>query len=102
MTGEKRASEGFSALERRELVYSGRVQGVGFRYTTHQIAERFDVTGYVQNLPDGSVRLVSEGEAGELNRFLAAVQGELERYIAHIQSRISQATGEFQEFHVRR
>ena len=102
MTGEKRASETSSALERRELVYSGRVQGVGFRYTTRQIAERFDVTGYVQNLPDGSVRLVSEGEVDELDRFLAAVQGELERYIAHIQSRVSQATGEFQEFHVRR
>lgn len=88
--------------QRRELNYSGRVQGVGFRYTTRQIAERYEVKGYVQNLSDGSVRLVAEGEMSELDRFLGAVGLELERYIANIQTRISQATGEFEHFSIRR
>jgi acylphosphatase len=88
--------------ERRDLLYSGRVQGVGFRYTTSEIAERFQVSGYVQNLPDGCVRLVAEGEAGELQRFLDAVGEELERYIANVQNRSSQATGEFADFQIKR
>ncbi|HVW38239.1 MAG TPA: acylphosphatase [Pirellulales bacterium] len=88
--------------ERREVLYSGRVQGVGFRYTTCEIAERFRVLGYVQNLPDGCVKLVAEGEAGELQRFLDAVAAELERYIANVQSRPSHATGEFAEFQIKR
>lgn len=88
--------------ERRDLLYSGRVQGVGFRYTTSEIAERFQVSGYVQNLPDGCVRLVAEGEAGELQRFLDAVGEELERYIANVQSRLGQATGEFADFQIKR
>jgi len=91
-----------SPHERRDVLYSGRVQGVGFRYTTCEIAERFQVLGYVQNLPDGSVKLVAEGEAGELQRFLDAVAAELERYIANVQSRPGQATGEFAEFQIKR
>jgi acylphosphatase len=88
--------------ERRDVLYSGRVQGVGFRYTTCEIAERFQVSGYVQNLPDGCVRLVTEGEADELQRFLDAVSAELERYIANAQIRSAQATGEFADFQIKR
>src|SRR5690349_7212233 len=39
------------SMERREVHYSGRVQGVGFRYTARSIAQLFPVTGYVKNLP---------------------------------------------------
>jgi acylphosphatase len=84
------------------LIYSGRVQGVGFRYTTCAIAERFRVAGYVQNLPDGCVRLVAEGEADELSRFLDAVAAELERHIENVEIRTVQATGEFADFRIRR
>lgn len=91
-----------SPHERRDVLYGGRVQGVGFRYTTCEIAERFQVSGYVQNLPDGCVRLVAEGEAGELQRFLDAVAAELERYIANVQSRSGHATGEFADFQIKR
>ena len=86
--------------QRRELLYSGRVQGVGFRYTTCEIAGRFRVAGYVQNLPDGSVKLVAEGEADELERFLDAVGEELARYIANTQTRTGQATGEYADFRI--
>ena len=58
-----------------EVYYAGRVQGVGFRYTVRSLAARFDVTGFVRNLPDGRVHLVVEGDAGEIDAFLEADQG---------------------------
>jgi len=42
----------------KHIVFSGRVQGVGFRFTCHQIARRYELTGFVKNLPDGSVELL--------------------------------------------
>jgi acylphosphatase len=91
---------GQAARERRDLLYSGRVQGVGFRYTTCEIAARYRVAGYVQNLNDGRVRLVAEGEAAELDAFVGAVEQELGRYIQNIQSRSSNPTGEFGRFEI--
>ena len=55
----------------KQVLYSGRVQGVGFRYTTKQIASGFDVTGWVKNLPDGRVELQAMAhDADELEAFL--------------------------------
>jgi acylphosphatase len=71
----------------RRVTYSGRVQGVGFRYTAQHLAAGYQVAGYVRNLPDGDVELVAEGEADEVERFLAAVAGRMapniERSAAH-------------------
>jgi acylphosphatase len=68
-------------VERRRIFFSGRVQGVGFRYTAHRLAQNFAVAGYVRNLPDGRVELVAEGEPSEAARFLEAVRREMGRYI---------------------
>lgn len=88
--------------QRREVHYSGWVQGVGFRQTTVRIAERFAVTGFAQNLPDGRVRLVVEGEPEEIEVFLAAVQDELGRHIRDIDEKLREATGEFDDFDIQR
>lgn len=56
------------------VLYSGHVQGVGFRYTARTVASGFDVTGTVRNLPDGRVELVAEGARDELNAFRQAVR----------------------------
>ena len=45
----------------KQVLFSGRVQGVGFRYTTKQIASGFDLCGWVKNLPDGVQTVVGEG-----------------------------------------
>jgi acylphosphatase len=84
-----------SNTERREIHYRGRVQGVGFRYTTREIAERFDIGGFVENLPDGEVHLVAEGEPSELDRFLAAVARRLDRYIVDVAEQKRSPSGEF-------
>lgn len=58
----------------KQILYSGRVQGVGFRYTTKQIASGYEVTGSVRNLPDGRVELKAmSDDAEELEAFLAAI-----------------------------
>ena len=57
------------------------MQGVGFRYTVRSLAARFDVTGFVRNLPDGRVHLVVEGAADEIDAFLAAIKAEMAYYI---------------------
>jgi acylphosphatase len=54
-------------VARRYLV-SGRVQGVGFRYFTRDVAAREGVTGWVRNLPDGRVEAVVEGEVDAVTR----------------------------------
>jgi len=65
------------AIERRRVSYSGRVQGVGFRYTAHRLAQGYAVTGFVRNLSDGRVELVADGEPDTLDAFLAAVGAEM-------------------------
>ena len=86
--------------ERREVYFSGRVQGVGFRYTTRNIALRFAVTGFVQNLPDDRVQLVVEGERQEIDNFLGALHAELERFIRGAQTATSPAKNEFIDFSI--
>ncbi|MFC5453888.1 acylphosphatase [Prosthecobacter fluviatilis] len=59
----------------KNVFYSGRVQGVGFRYSTKRIASGFDVTGWVKNLPDGRVEMLAQSfEADELDAFLEDIQ----------------------------
>ena len=60
--------------ERVTVFYSGRVQGVGFRYTAKTQALGFDVSGTVRNLPDSRVELIAEGERHELEACLEAVR----------------------------
>jgi acylphosphatase len=67
--------------ESRRVYYSGRVQGVGFRFTTEHLARGFDVAGTVRNLPDGRVELLVEGEPVEIDGFLEAVRDAMGRYI---------------------
>lgn len=68
----------------RKIHYSGRVQGVGFRYTAQRVASRFTVAGTVRNLPSGEVEMIVEGETAEIERFLIALD---EAMAGHIEGR---------------
>ena len=82
-------------MTRYTIHFDGRVQGVGFRYTTRQLAGQFEIAGYVQNLDDGRVLLVMEGQEAELDRFMAALLERMRDYIKDDTVAISPATGEF-------
>jgi acylphosphatase len=88
--------------QRRTVYYSGRVQGVGFRYTTREIAQGYRVNGYVRNLDDGRVEVVAEGEADEIGRFLSHLNQTMNRYIRESHVCNSPATMEFESFEIAR
>ena len=57
-------------MNTKRIIFEGRVQGVGFRYTTKDLARGYDVLGTVRNLSDGTVELVVAGEEDEVAEFL--------------------------------
>jgi len=66
----------------RCVLYSGRVQGVGFRATVYDIStDHSGVSGYVRNLTDGRVEVVAQGKARTIAAFLLAIEHRLERNI---------------------
>ena len=60
-------------IRTEQAIYTGHVQGVGFRYTVRTLARRHPVSGYVRNLDDGSVELVARGTPGAIRSLLADV-----------------------------
>lgn len=87
---------------RRHCFFAGRVQGVGFRYTTRNLAIGYDVTGFVRNLSDGRVELVAEGPAKEVESFVEAVHDRMRPYIEHCEASDEPASGEFSHFVIAR
>lgn len=87
--------------QRLHVLYTGRVQGVGFRYTTKVVACGFDVTGTVRNLSDGRVELFAEGERAELEEFRKAIQdSEVGRFVRNEAVAWSEAKNEFRGFEI--
>jgi acylphosphatase len=87
--------------QQREVYFQGMVQGVGFRYTTRRIAARFNVTGYVRNLPDGRVLMVAEGPPEELDRVLAEINTQMGQYVYDTRQTVRAPTGQFSRFEIR-
>ena len=85
-------------MVRKTVYFSGHVQGVGFRWTTRQVAGGYDVTGYVKNETDGRVLLVVEGEPAEVDAMLDELRGAMAQHIRDEQVDASPATGQFQAF----
>ena len=72
-------------IERRRILFEGRVQGVGFRMTARRLSSAFPVSGFVRNMEDGRVELVVEGEPESLASYLEAVHREFGDMIRDIQ-----------------
>ena len=84
-----------------QVYYSGKVQGVGFRYSVKTVATGFDVTGIVRNLDDGRVELVAEGAQNELEDFRQAIRDSgLEHFIRNENASWAEATSQFRGFEI--
>ena len=83
------------------VFFSGRVQGVGFRYTVMQVAKEFEVAGYVKNLADGRVQLEAEGRLEEVRDFIVALQERMEGYIRKVEQTETQRAPQYQGFNIR-
>lgn len=79
------AADASSAIRLR-VIYTGRVQGVGFRWTTSNIARGYEVAGTVANLTDGTVELVAQGTRPAVEAFLAEVAFAMRENIAETQT----------------
>ena len=89
-------------MVRATIIFHGRVQGVGFRWTTQRTAAGYDVTGFVRNEPNGSVRVVAEGRREEIQAFAAGLRRRMTGHIDDESIQWTQATGEFQNFSIAR
>jgi acylphosphatase len=88
-------------MKRATIYFSGRVQGVGFRYTCRSIAKGFSLTGYVKNLDDGRVEMKVEGEKDEVEDFLADIEkSHLKPFIKQKTVDWSNSIGEWRDFHI--
>lgn len=63
-------------MQRWHVVFSGRVQHVGFRYTALYIARSLCLTGWVRNLSDGRVEMEVQGNPSDLRRFLIRLKSQ--------------------------
>lgn len=89
-------------MQRRQVRFIGRVQGVGFRATTRSIAKQFPVTGWVRNEPDGSVLMIAEGRPEDLDAFQETIRRRMGGFIHSEDAQTGSASGEFEGFHVAR
>lgn len=73
----------------KHIIFAGRVQGVGFRFTAFNIANRYELTGYVCNMPDGTVEMFAQGPAETIDDCVRDIGEEFGRYIR--ETRIEEA-----------
>jgi acylphosphatase len=86
---------------RMTIYYSGRVQGVGFRYTAKLVAHGYEITGVVRNLPDGRVEIVAEGERDELEAYRKGMQdSEVGGLARHEEVQWTSGSGRFHGFEI--
>jgi acylphosphatase len=81
--------------------FTGRVQGVGFRYAALQAAREFEVAGFVTNLSDGRVHLEAEGARDQVDAFIAAVQERMHGHVRKVERQSSVRAAQFAGFTIR-
>ena len=65
----------------KHVIYKGRVQGVGFRFTAQRIAIRYELAGFVKNLPDGSVEMFAQGHPDDIADTLRDIDESFGAYL---------------------
>ncbi len=89
------------AFERAHVFYSGRVQGVGFRYTAEALAQELELSGWVKNTRDGRVELVCEGPKEDVEMLLERIRkSAMGPHIKNADVNWKKATQEFSDFRV--
>lgn len=83
------------------VFFTGHVQGVGFRYSTLQVAREYDVAGYVANLYDGRVQVEAEGREQEVKAFVTALQDRMHGYIRKTERANARRAPQFSGFVIR-
>ena len=83
------------------IKFSGMVQGVGFRYTAHRIASRYELTGYVRNLPGGQVEMFAQGNADDIRDCVEDLKLSFGQYIRNIEITDVEIDSQYSEFMIK-
>lgn len=68
----------------KHIIFTGHVQGVGFRFTAHRMAGRHQLAGFVRNLPDGTVEMVAQGPAGHIEDCVTEIKDSFAGYVREV------------------
>lgn len=89
------------AKNRAKLIIKGIVQGVNFRYYTQREAKKYNLTGWVRNLPDGSVAVLCEGEEENVEAMIQWCRhGPPSAQVTELIVQMEEFRGEFQSFSI--
>jgi acylphosphatase len=86
--------------EAKKIVFSGRVQGVGFRYIARQTAWRYDLTGWVKNRPDGRVEALLQGPPAMIDACLDELREHFGGYIREMETTPEPLNPRFTDFRI--
>jgi len=87
-------------MKKIRAVVSGTVQNVGYRAKVITIAKVLGLTGFVQNLDDGRVRIIAESEDGDLDRFIDAIRIKNTLIdVDAVEVEYADATGDYDDFY---
>ena len=84
----------------RCIVFVGRVQGVGFRFTAFNRAHRHGLTGQVRNMPDGSVEMIAQGSADDISNCVRDIKESLSDYITQTKIEEIAPQSEYKDFKI--
>lgn len=84
----------------RHVIFIGRVQGVGFRYTAHRIAHRHQLTGFVRNLPDGTVEMFAQGPARDIDDCIQDIKEYFGDYLRETKTQEIPTDPKYKDFRI--
>ena len=87
-------------MTQAHIIFSGTVQGVGFRLTAQRYAGNLNITGWVKNLPNGTVEIVAEGPKEEIEKLCLYIEGYFEGYVLNKKIEWNDAQGCFKDFKI--
>ncbi len=84
----------------KRIIFRGRVQGVGFRFTAHRIADRHQLTGFVRNVPDGTVEMFAQGHSEDIDDCIRDIKESFAEYIRETEIEETAADPRYTEFKI--
>ena len=84
----------------KEIIFIGRVQGVGFRFTAFNAASRYQLKGQVRNLPNGSVEMIAQGILADIDDCVIDIKNSFEGYIKEIKTQQLNPNTQYKDFKI--
>jgi acylphosphatase len=84
----------------KHIIFSGQVQGVGFRFTAFNMANRHQLTGFVRNLPDGTVEMLIQGTSGAIDDCIRDIKEYFSGYIRETKIKEIPSNPQYKDFEI--